>query len=253
MRTPRSTGVFTLAMLFAVGSAHAFVTDGLVGYWPFDADQVSGNTAMDMVGNSDGVAIDGSLNLTSGKVGDALDFDGQVVIEVSECTAADDALEGSPSFTIEFWALVEGDGQQGWVGKGIGADSQAVRIRADPQSWALHFWNNDWNPDPVIPADRGNWQHLAFTFDGGTLEGNIYANGTLAGSHTYGPVDFQSSVLWFGREMWDGANRPSGALDEVRLYDRVLSETEVVTNMETLTTAVSPAGKTATVWGALKR
>ena len=42
------------------------------------------------------------------------------------------------------------------------------------------------------------------------------------------------------------------SIDEVRLYDRVLSEDEIAAVMESDSLAVEPSGKLAVTWGQLK-
>ena len=44
-----------------------------------------------------------------------------------------------------------------------------------------------------------------------------------------------------------------GMLDELRLYDRALSEAEVLQNYESEGLAVNPAGKLSFTWGGIKR
>ncbi|MFA6107406.1 MAG: LamG domain-containing protein [Candidatus Latescibacterota bacterium] len=75
----------------------------------------------------------------------------------------------------------------------------------------------------------GVWQHLAFTFDGTT--GKLFVDGQEVGtaSLTLRTTDTELS-LGFG--LYEEANDPlnrhfNGDLDEVRIYDRALSATEV--------------------------
>jgi hypothetical protein len=72
---------------------------------------------------------------------------------------------------------------------------------------------------------EGEWTHVAGTYDGRTAQ--LYRNGVLAaeGNFTFGPTT--DAALVFGCCQRAGANPFNGALDEVRLYDVVLSESEV--------------------------
>ncbi|MDA1192379.1 MAG: LamG domain-containing protein, partial [Candidatus Poribacteria bacterium] len=162
---------------------------------------------------------------------------------------------GSPSFTIEFWARPEIQATEGWVGKGAGSASRAIRVRADPASWVLHFWDNDWNPNPVVPVVLGEWQHVVFTFDGTSNIGQAYTDGVFQGQHTFAAVDFASSPFWIGQEVWAGAASAMGRIDEMRVYDRVLIDAEITQNLgvQTNSLSVEPSGKLGVVWATLKR
>ena len=72
-----------------------------------------------------------------------------------------------------------------------------------------------------IPAGtvvKGVWQMLTFTFDKGT--GRFYKNGALITTKAVMPAP----IRWRGFHMTHWFN---GGLDDVRLYDRALSDAEV--------------------------
>lgn len=236
--------------------AQKFATNGLISFWTFDKSNVSGKTIKDVWGKSDGTVIGGDLHLVAGKIKEALKLDGTIYVEVPMGSPVDKALIGAPNFTIEFWANVEGAGDQGWFGKGEGAQSKAIRIRANPggAGWLLHFWDNDWNPAPAIVVDVAAWQHMVFTFDGKSNVGQMYKNGELEGTHTYALVNFASSVVWISKEIWAGSSNGKGTVDEVRVYNRVLTSDEVKQNfnVQDNTIAVNVADKLGITWGKIK-
>ena len=61
--------------LVATNLPAQIVEDGLVSYWSFDADKISGKNVTDGTGNYNGT-INGNLKKVTGKIGDALEFDG---------------------------------------------------------------------------------------------------------------------------------------------------------------------------------
>src|SRR5262249_55205185 len=82
----------------------------------------------------------------------------------------------------------------------------------------------------IDPPPGNQWLHFGYTFDGKT--NRLYLNGVLKDSSTASPLKGAVKRFEFGR--W-GGSRPgspanghfAGILDEVRLYDRPLSDSEV--------------------------
>jgi hypothetical protein len=73
------------------------------------------------------------------------------------------------------------------------------------------------------------WSHLAATFDNATLR--LFVNGTqIASLATAGPIATSTGDLWIGaNNVW--SEWFSGAIDEVRVYNRALSAAEIQTDM----------------------
>ena len=84
------------------------------------------------------------------------------------------------------------------------------------------------SPD-VIPVNA--WTHLASTYDGANIR--LFVNGTqVAGVAATGSIAVNTLPVWIG------ANNPNGeyfngVIDEVRIYNRALSVTEIQTDMTT--------------------
>ncbi|MCH2188744.1 LamG domain-containing protein, partial [Candidatus Gracilibacteria bacterium] len=75
------------------------------------------------------------------------------------------------------------------------------------------------------------WQHIAITFDGSNVV--CYLNGqqvcSKIKSGTQNDIDLRSADLVVGRDLTGSAAFFDGRIDELRIYDRVLSATEVRT------------------------
>ncbi len=83
------------------------------------------------------------------------------------------------------------------------------------------------NGTSALPANGQAWVHLAGTYDGQRMR--IYVNGVEQGS-VAGPASIATNSLPLVIGAEPGGVRPfKGAIDEVRLYDRALSATEVAT------------------------
>ena len=75
------------------------------------------------------------------------------------------------------------------------------------------------------------WTHLAATYDGATLR--LYVNGVQAGSRSLtGPIVTSNSPLRIGGNVLWGEYF-AGLIDEVRVYNRALTQTEVQSDMNT--------------------
>src|SRR5262249_20434970 len=77
----------------------------------------------------------------------------------------------------------------------------------------------------------GAWSHLALTYDGTTLR--LYVNGTLVGSQAKtGAITTSTNQLQIGGDSIYGQYF-SGAIDDVRVYNRPLSAAEIQSDMST--------------------
>jgi hypothetical protein len=73
------------------------------------------------------------------------------------------------------------------------------------------------------------WQHLAATFKGSTM--NIYINGTLTASKNFStlmPQSLSRSNCYVGRSNWVADGFSSSILDDLRFYNKSLSQNDIV-------------------------
>ncbi|MBX9769102.1 MAG: hypothetical protein K2X47_17635, partial [Bdellovibrionales bacterium] len=81
---------------------------------------------------------------------------------------------------------------------------------------------------PIPTANT--WQHLAMTYDGSNIR--IYSNGTLGNSTAQtGNIDTSTGPLRIGGNSVWTTESFNGLVDEVRIYNRALSQTEIVNAM----------------------
>ena len=77
----------------------------------------------------------------------------------------------------------------------------------------------------TYPTDGNTWVHVAATYDGATIR--IYINGVLDGSkNSQFNIAANSLALGIGAQS-DGYRPLDGALDDVRVYSRALSDVDV--------------------------
>jgi Concanavalin A-like lectin/glucanases superfamily len=202
---------------------------GLVSWWPAEG------TTEDIIGEHDG-SLQGGATFTTGAVGQAFSFDG-----IDDTVMTDVIL---PSVgTLEFWVnpaslalpastqillgthgLANGDDRL-WMVSGGPSGGPGVA----PNTMVVNLGSCCVN-DLVIanPLSAGIWTHLALTFDYTADTYMLYVNGVLAASST-APRTAPTQALRiggatsnFGQDFFF-----HGALDEVSLYNRVLSSSEI--------------------------
>jgi len=231
---------FVLALgIFLTSAAQA----GLVGWWRFE--EGSGNIANDSSGNGHHGTILGTPEWVSGPEG----FGGALAFNPDRCTGVDcgifDPTNGTGQFTVTFWAFWDGTGtfqhfftkSNGWGQYTMMFQIELWGAHANPENTDRVGISYEHNPNQCCPPfsvmPKNEWVHLAFTFDG------INATAFLNGVDKDGPKPFSIGPnvnamveLGYTSTRSGPANRTlHGKLDEVRIYDRPLSEQEVRTAM----------------------
>ena len=221
---------------------------GLIAQWNFDQGQ--GNVLSDSSGNGNHGKIHGAKWARAGD-GYALVFD---KIEDHVDFADNPSLQLTGPMTVEAWIKPM---NAGWDGGGlIGTSAQGylltyrTGIGPSQAERGLCQWNI--GGENVIRAKLriGQWNHIAGTFDGTTME--LWVNGRLKGSHkslgppktgenfticSAKPVPSYARLDKFADQVFGAsATRAShfeGTLDHVRLYNRAVSGTEITAHFKT--------------------
>ncbi|HRH22475.1 MAG TPA: LamG domain-containing protein [Candidatus Paceibacterota bacterium] len=233
-------------------------TDGLVGYWSFNGSDISwaNNIAYDRSGRNSNAVITSMSTTTSpvpGKSGQALRFDAvDDIVNAGSASSLDDLIPMSVSFWIKPNSAGEGN-QSRVVAKngniGVAGQWQITLVTgagclAGEASLTNAIYFIKVGSTATARAGRcgasnsftiGEWQHFMVTWDGSTGYNNsgsrIYRNGVEISYHTVvaGATDSAGSDasldLVIGNRA-DTARTFDGAIDEVRVYNRVLSVDE---------------------------
>ena len=226
--TETQTGYITVATVSAN-------TGGLVAAYNFE--EASGATVVDASGQGNHGAISGAARTTSGKFGRALSFDG-----VNDWVAVNDAnsLDLTTGMTLAAWVYPTG-APSVWG---------TIAMKETPEDAAYGLFSDGTNDLPtaymvgkspvtgstVLPVNT--WTHLATTYDGSALV--LYLNGNeVRRSTASGAITVSSGRLMLGgNSVWGDYFK--GRIDEVRLYNRALSATEIKTDMNTAVATSSP-------------
>ena len=206
-----------------------FDVQGIVGFWHMDEPQWTGTTGevRDETGVNHGTAYGGATTTSDAKFGRAGLFDGDdEYVEVPDS----DSLDITDAITIEFWGIVKAQSpkEQHFVSKG----GNKYLFYVGPNSYRLIFWFGDTDPHSYgyYILTPNVWTHVVGTYDkdGGDNNYKVYINGELHHQYTLtGAIGVDSSPLCVGR-MGSAADRfLNGLIDELRIYNRALSPTEI--------------------------
>jgi hypothetical protein len=213
------------------------LTAALSGAWPFN--EGSGSSAADSSGHGDTGTLVNGPTWTRGEAGAALAFDGRrsAVLVPAAATLADLYRRG---LTVAAWVRPAGPQSSGRILDKDGNDfGWFLKVEGD----SLEFTGDQFelaaaSRGATTPLRAGVWQHVAATWDGSPSSSHIhlYVDGTPAdGSGTDGAGaagDDAAIPLTIGNRAADLARGFSGAIDEVRVFDRVLSAGEVTALFE---------------------
>ncbi|MBN2094959.1 MAG: DUF2341 domain-containing protein [Candidatus Aenigmarchaeota archaeon] len=208
------------------------LSSGLVGHWIFE--EGTGTTVHDQSGNSrTGTAVGSPTWQSNTIAGDyCMDFDGtDSYVQVTDASSL--RLTGT-DFSIEFFAklnetpsvwrgvLFKTDYAGGWMVYHDGS-RMALRIyQAASTSDEVNILNSELN--------LNGWNHVAYTYKSSTKELKAYLNGKYLRGGTYQntTVGSYTGNLFMGSSgtTANSQNFP-GNLDDVRIYTRILSETEI--------------------------
>jgi len=192
----------------------------LVGYWRFDGG--SGTVAADSSGNNNDGTFQGSPQWVPGRIETALEFDGDDWVDCG------DILDITDTLTIACWVNPAGlDGDNGWVARwdNYAFKSSGTSLRFTTPGVRDYTANN-------TTLVVGEWQHVAVTFVPNQAEGGVicYVNGVegqRSDSTGYGPG---SGPFAIGNNRW--SQFYEGMIDDVRVYDHILTEAEIQGAME---------------------
>lgn len=212
--------IFLLVGAFVVPSADSTdLNQGLMGYWKFD--ECSGNLAHDSSGNGNNGTINGAT-WTTGISGCALSFDSN-----------DDYVHlGNPALldinypiTIAAWVRKAFLGtwddivSHGWGGYIVWFSSNGK------VQFASQGGGGGYGVGSITIIDDSDFHHVAVTYDGTTAK--VYVDGELDNSASSSMTFDNSNPLRIGSCISRPNEHFDGLIDEVRIYNRALNNTEI--------------------------
>ena len=210
---------------------------GLMAAYGFE--EVSGTTVADASGNGNNGTISNAVRITAGHSGNALQFNGENAwVTVNDSVS----LDFSTGLTLEAWVypqLLTNGGKTVILKEASGDEVYSLYASEDVNRPTSYF--NDGNYQGVAgpnPLPLNEWTHLVGTYDGQYQR--LYVNGKeVANSKQNGLIQQSTSELRIGgNSLW--GEYFQGYIDEVRIYNRALTATEVNYNLATAISVSNP-------------
>ncbi len=203
--------------------------DNLVAAWPFT--ETSGTTAADPVGGHTLTITGGAW--TGGFSGSALSTNGTST--VGDAGAA--LLTTTASFSVAAWVKMTDTGGFHTVASQDGTQASGFYLQyssADGR-WAFSRTASDVANAASTRALSatapmvGRWTHLVGVYDASAGQLRIYVDGVRSGVAAYTGAWNATGHTIVGRAKWNGApvDYFNGAIDQVRVYSRALSDADV--------------------------
>jgi len=210
------------------------LASGLVGHWTFDGPQMYNNVA-DSSGQGNTGYLVGQTSTTTvpGVIGQALSFDG---VDDYVDLGVPDPVENQAAVTISFWAKPSALSPAGGYLMYAKVNNNQVVYRMFVGTNKNFFWqvyNTSGLSSFKEVTDRftndTDWHHFVGVYDGAP---HLYENGVLLGSGTTidgnTRIGGATEVWWIGGTGSGGGQfNWNGLIDEVRIYNRALTEEEI--------------------------
>jgi len=193
--------------------------------WHWRLDEGAGTLAADSGVNGANGQLQGGTSWTSGVAGGGVSFDG-----VDDYVSTP-VTQNLPVWTVAVWTRSPA--------------APASGVTAGPVQREANFqfnWNHGeaqfrgaaalrvagrWHAASFGSLAANTWHHLAASYDGETLR--AYRDGVLVSSNTApsGPPDAEPNPLVLGRHATRTDRLFNGSIDDVRIYNRVLTPEEI--------------------------
>ncbi len=242
--------VMVVAMVAALGitasAADEIPQDGLVASFTFD-DDLTGVTPTNATGDAEATLADEGHN------GKAYDLGATVDEAWLTLTKADGTglFDGVESFTFSYWSKNDALSTTDW---GLFAFPNSVSVQSYPNEHYIgllekqgtvigEFYDNEGaragGTELALMTMPSEWNMITYVYDADSATATLYVN-TFPGTPVTMPDDRSvESILegdytvWFGHANWQDNAHPngefgSGLVDDIVMYNRALTEEEVL-------------------------
>jgi hypothetical protein len=231
--------VLTFASYFSLSPQAVRAVDqndpSIVGVWLFD--EGAGTTVTDVV-NGNNATLNGTFNWNLGVLGNAIEAVGGGSIDVPDSPSL---TSFTNALTVAAWVRVDADSDTGIRKQGVFLMEDQSASEPVPNAWSFRVWTSS-GLSPgfygTTQLAQGQWYHVAGTYDGTNME--LYINGvpeSLFGALSdvnapWIPQHSGSFVAGSPLQLKYGSESFTGAMDEVMIFNRALSNEEIFQVMQ---------------------
>jgi hypothetical protein len=218
------------------------VTNGLVGYWTFDGSTIVNGVAQDQSGQGNHgnfVNIATTTAFSTGKIGQGILLDGgNDAITLGSATVLDDMS----AFSVSMWLNTKGFGPFGNIVAIKDTSFNTVGWRFLTNTTKSFTFEQEFDGGTDLNKSTATnifslnkWVHVVLTYDGSNNASGvqIYVDGvdqSSGGTSGVGSRESDASATLALGATPAGGGRPSFAIyDDVRVYNRVITASEVQT------------------------
>jgi len=232
--------------LLACQAAYAQLDPSLLGWWTLDDG--SGTRAADSSGNGQEGLLAGGPQWTDGQLGGALHFDG---VDDYVNLPIDTVLGAQTNVSVSAWVNYQGQLGGFWQRVFDFGQDEAIYMFLCPRGQVASGeepiiyglgqagWQDEDRIECVDTYPEGlpeGWHHVAVTVDYENRVARIYVDAEVAGENDairYGPENLGiTGQNWLGRSQYEGDPYFEGTLDDVRIYDFSMSQSDVTVVMK---------------------
>ena len=220
--------IYLISFVLVVSMADNASAD-LVAHWRFD--ETSGSIAHDTSGNGHDGTIDGTPNWVPGQVGGAMRFDGSSYVVI------DDAIGTFESFSVALWFKYDSfiaDWNSIWHNNGwtSGYLHHMVTNYAGEDVRVQFALNGVSDQFGITPIETDVWYHSTVTYDSAAGQMNFYLT-----TEDEKAINLDAALTVSGPAInitagqiggWEGGRLSNATFDDIRMYDHVLSEIEIL-------------------------
>ena len=194
-----------------------------IAYYPFS--EGSGTTTADEVGDNDGTLV-GGPTWTTGTSGNALQFSDSYVD--TGASLVDTTLN---NYTVAVWVKLDSLGGFATAVSQDGDSNSGYFLQYSGQDNRFAFSFVGVRALAPAPPTTGQWYHLVGVRDAANGSLKLYVDGQLAGSASACSGGAATGNTVIGRAKYGGqpVDFWRGAIDQVHVYDRALTDEEVAT------------------------
>lgn len=211
------------------GYSTEIIADSPFAYWRLG--ESSGTTAADEISTNDGTYVNTPTLGVSGATSDgdtAVNLDPAGSEYLSIPALATGAFTNGDDWTFEIWLSADAHGGDKRLLSARSNISGMIRL----DSGTIGYYNTaTWVNLGTLPAAGTGWHHLVVCYDASANQGQAYIDGVAQTAQTVGSGNNHNpftTIVDIGRP-YTGAFGAyfDGGIDELAVYDRLLTSTEV--------------------------